>query len=234
MDLIGFQRGAKHGRIATVTVLPEVVADQDHALGARSRVSRRKVAPEHGPLADERKRVRGHPLARYPFRKPIVTTEVRRHARVAREVSERAGLFRPVEKIGIGDAHLLPAGGEVPGIEMDDFVGIFKRQALYEYRVDETEHRGVQADSNRKRRQRHQRDGGVLDHGPQAEPYISKNSHRNHLSGSVRTADRSSSVNQAEKGCCPWFRLIKEYVGTGECLTTVFESDPEYLRPAQE
>ena len=150
---------------------PVAIRHHRHARRADHVVLRTDRAADRRRDAERAEVVAGDDLAE---REPRTAVEVDRgeHRRVADEIFEDAVLPFQVEIIGVRRSAELDGAGGIAGKDVDQPLGLRHRQRLEDQGVGNREERGVEADADRQRHDRHQRKTGTFSQPAQREPNI--------------------------------------------------------------
>ena len=168
---------AEHAAIAAVARLPEGVAEDHDALGARLVVAAPEAAAEEHRLAQQVEAVGGDPDARRVLRRRPRVAHGHRSAQEGGQAFVRGRAGAPVEQIGPRD-RLSAAGGRL-ALDAEDVepVGLGEGQAADQDGVDQREHRGVDADAQGQGRNRHDAEPSILDEEAQREAQVLQQAH---------------------------------------------------------
>ena len=168
---------AEHAAIAAVARLPEGVAEDHDALGARLVVAAPEAAAEEHRLAQQVEAVGGDPDARRVLRRRPRVAHGHRSAQEGGQAFVRGRAGAPVEQIGPRD-RLAAAGGRL-ALDAEDVepVGLGEGQAADQDGVDQREHRGVDADAQGQGRNRHDAEPSILDEEAQREAQVLQQAH---------------------------------------------------------
>jgi ABC-type sugar transport system ATPase subunit len=164
-------RATDDRRILAVTALPQPIRQDGHGRRAGHFVLRPEVAADDRLLADQAKTVGRHERCRIDLGEVGVVGEIGLLEAGRRETLERFGLFAPVAEIGIRHAGE-PVVADVPHQKVEDAVALIEREPFEQDGVGEREHRGVDADAERQRHQRHERQPGAPDQAPETEAEV--------------------------------------------------------------
>ena len=157
--------------IAAEPALPEAVAEDHHPVVPVGPLVGRERAAQHRSDAQGREEARHHELGDELLRRPLAR-QVDAVVVEARHRRERRVAFLPPQVVERGDdvraagtlGALLPDGDEAPGL--------VEGEALEEHGVDDREDRGVRADAQRERRDRHGGKTGILREGTAREAQV--------------------------------------------------------------
>ena len=168
---------AEHAAIAAVARLPEGVAEDHDALGARLVVAAPEAAAEEHRLAQQVEAVGGDPDARRVLRRRPRVAHGHRSAQEGGQAFVRGRAGAPVEQVGPRD-RLAAAGGRL-ALDAEDVepVGLGEGQAADQDGVDQREHRGVDADAQGQGRNRHDAEPSILDEEAQREAQVLQQAH---------------------------------------------------------
>ena len=184
----------QHVRVASVTALPDVVADDEHRRRTRPLVFRQEIPPENRLLADHPEDVRRDVHARESVGLSSGFAHVEGEAAPEHQTLERRLLIPPVLEVGEGDAALASVRVPVARADPHDAVGVVEGEPPEQHRVDEGEHRRVHPDAQRQGRGRYNGKPAILCQEASGETDVLPERHWSSVDRTdVRTFDASTS-----------------------------------------